>query len=82
MRTCSQSIICCDSCCGRIDKQVVCIAYGLVVFINLSLTYTNLTVTRNRHLCIAKHTSELTTTDDGFHDEGRTTNGHIGTSHV
>ncbi len=60
---------------------VVRIAYGLVISINLSLTYTHLTAF-NLHQRIAKHTSELTTTYDGFHDEGCTTNGHISTSNV
>ena len=92
VRTFGQSIRFCDCRCSRVDELVSCsasaiviaisIAYRLVISINLSRSDTNLAVILNRHLCITKHTSELTTTDDGFQDEGCTTNGHISFPYV
>ena len=81
VRAFSQSITSVDRRIERIDKLVIGIAYGLIVTINLSLTDTNL-ATFYLHQRIAKHTSELTTTDDGFHDKGCAANGHISASYV
>ena len=81
VRTFSQSICIGDSRCERIDELVVRIAYWLVVIIFHSFTNTNLAAFYLDQ-CIAKYTSELTTTDDGFHDECRTADSHIRFSYV